>query len=130
MAELESTRMRRLSKIITPAVMSDLNAQYYLVQLPDRWAVNRATFAQMMSLVRQARVNGKIHGAEDKFILECLVKYGCFEYGMFKVYIYGRATTGKCGCRFENKHSNTVIICDECSKLDCHGANRPERTKK
>lgn len=26
----------------------------------------------------------------------------------------------ECGCRFENDHSNAVILCEECSKLPCH----------
>ena len=26
----------------------------------------------------------------------------------------------QCDCKFDNDYSNTVIICDECSKLPCH----------
>jgi len=26
----------------------------------------------------------------------------------------------ECGCRFENDHSNAVVLCEECSKLPCH----------
>jgi hypothetical protein len=25
-----------------------------------------------------------------------------------------------CGCKFENEHSNAIILCDACSKLPCH----------
>jgi len=25
-----------------------------------------------------------------------------------------------CGCRFENSHSNSVLLCDVCSELPCH----------
>lgn len=27
---------------------------------------------------------------------------------------------GDCGCRLENTYSNTVLLCEECSKLKCH----------
>lgn len=27
----------------------------------------------------------------------------------------------KCGCRFENSYSNSIILCEKCSKLKCHG---------
>ena len=27
---------------------------------------------------------------------------------------------GDCGCRFESHDSNTVLLCEECSKLPCH----------
>lgn len=26
----------------------------------------------------------------------------------------------ECGCRFESEHSNAVILCEDCSKLQCH----------
>lgn len=25
-----------------------------------------------------------------------------------------------CGCRFENSHTNSVLLCDVCSELPCH----------
>ena len=31
-----------------------------------------------------------------------------------------------CGCRFEDDHSNTVLVCDECSKSPAHN---PDATK-
>jgi hypothetical protein len=36
---------------------------------------------------------------------------------------------GSCGCRFESEHSNTVILCEECSELPCHNKIVPERNK-
>lgn len=28
-----------------------------------------------------------------------------------------------CGCRFENSHSNSVLLCDVCSELPCHSGS-------
>ena len=33
---------------------------------------------------------------------------------------------GDCGCRFESEDSNTVILCDECSKLPCHNPTQQD----
>ena len=33
---------------------------------------------------------------------------------------------GGCGCRFESEDSNTVILCDECSKLPCHNPTQQD----
>jgi hypothetical protein len=28
-----------------------------------------------------------------------------------------------CGCRFENSHSNSILLCDVCSELPCHSGS-------
>jgi len=39
--------------------------------------------------------------------------------GMAKALEYSLLIS-ECGCRFEDHDSNTVLLCEECSKLTCH----------
>ena len=49
----------------------------------------------------------------------------CKKCGFFK-FEKGKKISD-CGCRFENEETSSIILCEECSKLPCHGDREKKR---
>ena len=55
----------------------------------------------------------------------CMYSFrGCITHWKPVNHPFDKNIISDCGCRFENDESNTVELCEECSKLPCHNGGK------